>query len=86
MQTGTIVLGGADIHDARQTPAVLRGKPAGMHIDASDGRIDERAEEASKVKRVVDRIAVEKDQILIGLAAPHVHPRRVVIARFDPRH
>jgi len=61
--------------------AVRRAEPASEKVDRPDRLLEECAEQSAEVKWIVDRVAVEEYQVLIGLAAAHIEPRREIIAR-----
>ena len=76
---------GADIEHARQPAPVAHRQRAGIQADLSNRGANERAEDAAKMKRAVDRIAVEEDERLIRLASVHVETGGPVAARLDTR-
>jgi hypothetical protein len=65
----------------RTSSTVRRGKSALQKIDSIHHRLDECAEQATHMEGVVDRIAVEEDEVLVRFAAAHIHPDGVVVAR-----
>src|ERR1043166_2011369 len=83
MNAGPRLLRRSDIEDARQSIAVDRRVRTGEQIHATDHRIDERAEQSAEVKRVVERIPIEQNEILIRLAASHAHAGAEVVLRLD---
>src|SRR5689334_22978013 len=83
MQAASKVFGRMNIEDARQSAAIPSGEAARHQRHIVHSWIDERAEQSAEVKGIVDRIAVDEDEILIRLAAANVQAGREIVACFD---
>src|SRR5262245_61087544 len=85
VNSGTHFLPRVDVEHGRQSSTETRRKAARHERNSAYRGINKRAEQSTKVKRIVDRVAVDEDEILIRLAAAHVESRREIIARLDSR-
>ena len=84
VHAGARLLRRADVEHAGETSAKARRKGAGHQLDAAHGGVHERAEQPTEVERVVDRMAIEQDEVLVRLAAANIEPGIEVVARHDP--
>ena len=76
---------GADVHDGADAAAVTGREGALVEGDFLDGLGLEDGEDAEHVVHVVDRRAVEKNQVFVGAAAADVDAREAFIAALDAR-
>src|SRR4051812_17692504 len=74
------------VEHAREAAAIRRWKAAGEEIDGSHRLVEESGEQPAEVKRVVDGIAVEEDEILVRFSTADVVAAGEIIARVHSRH
>jgi len=86
MDARPVVIGRVDLENTREAVAIPRWKCARQQRRVVDARAYECAKEAADVKRIVDRISVEQNEVLIRLAAVYAEAGREIVFRLNARH
>ena len=77
---------GADVHDAGYPSSITGGEGTFVEGDFLDRLRLEDGEYAHHVVHVVDRDAVQQDEVLVGSATADIYSRKAFSAALDSRH